>query len=153
MWLTCTRSNIQGLCLESNDPISSFQPLPNFVLKVSIISLSSIVTYLIASFESSNIPLTPYLLNHLIISSSKLDERILLLLVFCTLHPMILVWAIYYQTYSLLFVIYLHSLCMVSTSKGRSLVSNSMIGQDVEDFIPNSLYKNNSWIFSISFNA
>ena len=53
MWLSCTRSNIQGLCLESNNPISTFWHLANFVLKVSIISLSSIVTYLIAPFESS----------------------------------------------------------------------------------------------------
>ena len=54
--------------------------------KFDILASSHIITYFIASLESSNRSPTPRLVNYFITSS--INKRILLLLVVCTLHPM-----------------------------------------------------------------
>ena len=51
----------------------------------------------------------------------------------------------------LIFVIYLYTLCMTTTSMGWASVSNNIKGYDVEDLSPNFPHKNEFWNFSISF--
>ena len=108
LYLKCVTSQWSHMSQHhQRDPINLFNY--RFVCKKSSPTLT------LRKHEHFVILATPYILNHLVMSSTQVDERILFLFIFCTFHP--IPSSLFWQSlimHILNFCICMHSLCMVS---------------------------------------
>ena len=95
-----------------------------------------------------------HLANHLLTSCTRLEERILLLLVFCGAQPAShAICGIRLVDIFFTFIIYLYIICNAFISNGLLPVSSSITEYGVVVLTPRCLHKNFFWILSISFHV